>query len=971
MENLDGLILDLLEQEDRALVTNTKNKVTDRLKDLYSNFLRPKAGELLRVLNLDIHYRDGYQNYLNFEAPDGKMKKVLDLTGGYGANILGHKNPTIINTLMNSVNNLSPSNTQASLRRVSTLLGKEISNTIEEEIGSGPWVTTFSNSGTEAVEAALKICLLRWTQVREEYAIQNTFQYNYIKKLTETGTEKEISRVFDYLSNELKDSSEFKDIKNLAELNEHAYKQNMSALEESFVFIGLEGAFHGKSMGSLLMTHNPLFKEAFGLSHFRDLFVHLDSNDPKEFEEKIKNSDLTFLWINISDINVKLKKRKLNKVAGLFLEPIQGENGVVPLDDSFLQAARKICDEYSILLVSDEIQSGLYRTGHFAALHHHKIAADIYTFSKGLGGGVCKIAATVCHSKLYPVGFDYLHTSTFAEDDISSSVALKVMELLKRDKEKFYKIDLIGELTKLKEKYPRFIKEVRGRKFMASIEMTDQIGKSCHEFHIFDFPGYLGYFLASALLHNENIRTTPSLSAPRTLRVQPSLYFGKEEIELLINGFDSLFQSLEKMDMSYFFHHLYPGEVIKDTVVKSHELDPEEKTNRDLAVFFCHMITDDHAKKLVPSHAEIDSKIFSKKIAKITDVTDFTPLVKRELKTPSGKIVDVVFMAYPTTSASIVKAIKTNQANKIISKLQKGVEYVKEELGAKTIGLGQFTSIVSLNGLALDPMGMNITTGNAYTTSMTVKATLKAAEAKGIDLAKTDIACVGIAGNIVSTTASLMADHAGSMTFIYHTDLKDSPKYQKVLIDFFRTVVEDDAQSPFSLAVKEAAQSVGFDNEIETLFKLVDKLVNDKKLKLGNEIEYIKDSQIILTGASSSQPFVSPKIMTPNAVIVDIGVPPNVIKKELKERTDVLYIQGGLAKLPKVDGKEQIIKATGFPLRPGTSYACLAETIILTMNDVENIRNTGSLNKKMIKEVNKLAEQVGFDLEEFKSESSL
>ena len=86
---------------------------------------------------------------------------------------------------------------------------------------------------------------------------------------------------------------------------------------------------------------------------------------------------------------------------------------------------------------------------------------------------------------------------------------------------------------------------------------------------------------------------------------------------------------------------------------------------------------------------------------------------------------------------------------------------------------------------------------------------------------------------------------------------------------------------------------------------------------------------------------------------------------------DILYIQGGLAKLPLVDGEVQAIKTSAFPLKPGTSYACLGETIVLTMAGKSNVQNIGELSKEMVQNIEEIAESVGFDLAEYKQEDSL
>lgn len=957
---MDKLILELLEEADREIIKVAQNKLSQRLKDLYTYFLRPKTGGLLRILNLDLHYEDGFRNYLIAKDEQGRENKYLDMTGGYGANLLGHKNPVIINTLINAANNLAPSHTQASLRKVSSLLGREISSMLEEEAKAGPWITTFSNSGTEAVEAAIKICLKRQQERKEKLAIQNTFQRNFIKKYIKNLDEAGRAQLKIFVMNFAKDMIKDPDL-SLEVINEMLYQYNEHILSRPIKLAALKGSYHGKTLGSLDLTHNEGFKAPFGLKS-NTVFLDLEN-----IEDETKKCHRDFFFLDPSGGHLNIVKQPLNDIAGIFIEPIQGEGGIVEVDPKLLTRVREICDEQDILMVSDEIQSGLYRMGKLAALSDHNIAADIYTFSKGLGGGVAKIAATVCLQDKYPIDFGYLHTSTFAEDDISSSVALKVLEILKRDKDNFHKVDLIGELKKLQSKYPHLVKEVRGKGYMAAIEFSREGAARCHEFMIFDQIGFLGYFYASAILNNEKIRTTPSLSNGRTLRLQPSLFFAETEMKQLVDGLENFLKALDKADMNYFFSHIYPGEELKKPTIYPPDVYSHENTGRPMAVFFCHMITPDHARTLVTSHAKISDPVLRKKLSKVSDILDFSLLHREVLKKEDGEEVDLVFMAHPITSEELVKMVKSGRSDEMVDKLQRGIDFVKD-LGATTVGLGQFTSIISLNGLKLDNRGLNLTTGNAYTTAMTVKAAIKAAKDKEIDFKKSNIACVGMAGNIVSVTASLISDHAQKMTFIYHTDLKDSLKYQLTLKRFFKDVLKSDKDSPFNKSVKEIASRVSPEKEF---LNFVNELVKEEVLYLSKDTKALQQCEVVLTGASAPKPFITADDLAKNALVVDIGVPPNVNKKSLSSRKDILYIQGGLAKLPLVDGEVQAIKTSAFPLKPGTSYACLGETIVLTMAGKSNVQNIGELSKEMVQNIEEIAESVGFDLAEYKQEDSL
>ena len=154
-------------------ITKSKDFPGQKLKDLYGEYLRPLNSDLLRVLRLDLKYVDGQGNWLTYEdESSGQKVKVLDAIGGYGANILGHKNSEILKCVEDNIWNLPPNNVQASLRSAATQLGMELSEMLSLETKAGPWVTTFSNSGTEAVEAALKQALIYYRNRNQRINIQ-------------------------------------------------------------------------------------------------------------------------------------------------------------------------------------------------------------------------------------------------------------------------------------------------------------------------------------------------------------------------------------------------------------------------------------------------------------------------------------------------------------------------------------------------------------------------------------------------------------------------------------------------------------------------------------------------------------------------------------------------------------------------------------------------------------------------------
>lgn len=116
-------------------------------EDSFKFYARPLTSKLLETMELSKYFIQGEGDYLFYDK-NQKKQKVLDLTGGYGANILGHRHPKILAKLQEWKDEGAPSLTQGSQRKIAGILAKRISETLKIETGEGPWITTLSNSGT-------------------------------------------------------------------------------------------------------------------------------------------------------------------------------------------------------------------------------------------------------------------------------------------------------------------------------------------------------------------------------------------------------------------------------------------------------------------------------------------------------------------------------------------------------------------------------------------------------------------------------------------------------------------------------------------------------------------------------------------------------------------------------------------------------------------------------------------------------
>ncbi|HEY8542133.1 MAG TPA: acetylornithine transaminase [Pseudothermotoga sp.] len=208
-------------------------------------------------------------------------------------------------------------------------------------------------------------------------------------------------------------------------------------------------SFHGRTYGSLSATAQPKYQKDF--TPLVDGFEYFEYN-------------------NIDSLNSKISEQ----FCAVIIEPIQGESGIIPANKNFLKAIRKICDEYNALLIFDEVQCGMGRTGKLFAYQHYDVEPDILTVAKGLGGGI-PIGAVVANEKA-DVFEPSDHGSTFGGNPLACSAGITVMnELLN---EGFLeKVDELGdflkkELEKMRRSYPQKIKDIRGIGLMIGIELN-------------------------------------------------------------------------------------------------------------------------------------------------------------------------------------------------------------------------------------------------------------------------------------------------------------------------------------------------------------------------------------------------------------------------------------------------------------------------------------------------------------------
>lgn len=240
-----------------------------------------------------------------------------------------------------------------------------------------------------------------------------------------------------------------------AEANEGAFKLARKYTHrmdpEKSTILSAQHSFHGRSLATLTATAQPKYQMGFG--PLPAGFDYVEYNDIPALEQKINA-----------------------KTCAVLLEPVQGEGGVRIPDADYLKRVRALCDRFDALLILDEIQTGVGRTGTFLACEQAGVAPDIVTLAKGLAGGV-PIGAFLASNKVAEAFTPGAHGSTFGGNPLASAAAVAVLNVLEDDgildNVKTCGAHFLRRLTGLQQKYHNRIKEVRGKGLLIGLELHE------------------------------------------------------------------------------------------------------------------------------------------------------------------------------------------------------------------------------------------------------------------------------------------------------------------------------------------------------------------------------------------------------------------------------------------------------------------------------------------------------------------
>jgi putrescine aminotransferase len=222
-------------------------------------------------------------------------------------------------------------------------------------------------------------------------------------------------------------------------------------------------------------------------------------------------------------------------IAGIILEPVQGEAGAVVPPDDYLPYIRRLCDEFGVLLILDEVQTGMGRTGKVFACEHYNVVPDILCLGKALGGGVMPLSAFLSTPKIWKVMEDnpFLHSSTFGGNPLACAAGIAAINVMLEENLAQQAAEkgayLMKRLRSIHALHPEILKEVRGKGLLIGLEFADR---------------FIGYRVAAGLF-KRGVLVAGTLLSARTIRIEPALNIS---YDLLDEMLDKLSDTLKHVD---------------------------------------------------------------------------------------------------------------------------------------------------------------------------------------------------------------------------------------------------------------------------------------------------------------------------------------------------------------------------------------------------------------------------------------
>ena len=672
-----------------------------------------------------------------------------------------------------------------------------------------------------------------------------------------------------------------------------------------------------------MRSGRPLIVSALGSYHGKTMGA-LAASDRLEFSLHHHHHATGFARVPFGDIGAleAFLDEHGRATAGFIVEPIQGERGVFAAPGGYLVAAKRLCERAGAAFIADEIQTGLFRTGRAFACDAEGVVPDMLLVAKALGGGVFPLGACLVAEHAWDTEFALRHSSTFANNNVACAVGCAVLRELESQPLQNNLAGTVAQLERgldeLAHRYPRAVKEVRGRGLMRAIELRkpgEYAGSLMTYLH---HQGLSAYLFASVLAQNSDVLVLPTLHDDNVVRIAPPLIASGEHIASLLTALDAALRLWESASS---------GRVARAVLQAVAEQRPEEGLTSppvlprtrpaDTSIDYAFIVHPTTAHDIVvndPALGELTSQEFHDYQAYLAQLPPGIVCEVPEIVSRTGARARGVLIAVPLLPGQMIALGRERVCDTIATAVD-----LAHRRGARLVGLGAFTSVYTRKGVAATGRGPSITTGNLLTAGTTFKALQRVL---GRSMASSRVGIVGGRGSVGALVAQLIARIQPS---------------EMILLG-------NPASSIASLA--------------RTAQRLRDH--GCAKVATTRDIALLERCDVIVSASSSARPVLDDARIRSGTIVCDVARPFDA-SAQLRSRRDITVIDGGLVALPGTPRSIGVGNVQGQP--PGVALACLSETILLSLEGTARDHGVGDdLDVSAVDAMLDLAHRHGFTL---------
>ena len=827
----------------------------------YERVVSPRQGALLRLARLDKDYVAGRGDRLLYRER-GRDVEVVDFVGGFGGNLLGHRHAGVVGECKSfAAGDDVFALDQGSHRHQAGELARRLALQVSRRTGRG-YVVRLASTGAEAVEMAIAHAMLEREAMRRRL-------------------ERHLKREFGAA--------------HPAQVRAAIAANRALLAAEPVKLLTIAGGFHGHSLAARSALA-PTARKRVRLAALMGIeSIALPADGRVDVDQVIAGEALALAALERRDGAVVATTVESSRIIAAIAEPILGEGGAVEVAPSLLRRLGR--REFPLII--DEIQAGLGRAGSFLA--SMGIDADYYLFGKALGGGLAKISALLVDRARYRESFEEIYSSTFAADGFSCAIGARVLQIIDEEqvssRARARGKAIYMALARVMKDYPDVIAAVRGRGLLVGLELAAPVlDKSALLRNLATRERY-GVIVAAYLLNRHRLRLLPTLSAPMTLRIEPSVFIDDAAIGQLVAGLRALCAAVRAADLTELLGFMVaeeegfadpmplPVELPKFSVAID---EPAPEAAR--VAFITHFVAPETELAMIePSLARLSATGRRAVFDRMMALFALKPFVGFARNLFAGKLW-FVNINVPADAATFEYLHRSGRRLRETEQIQEAVD-LAASLGCRAVGLGGYTSILSADGTSLlPPPGVTISSGNAFTVAAGVRRFRQTSAAAGVDWSTPDarLAVIGATGNIGAGIARMLVMGASCPAAV-----KLIGRDRGRLAELRATLGVDPSGTDVSIATEVAA---------------------------------VEDCNLIIIATNTNEPLLYPHHLASDrqVVVADLSVPSAVSPLVRRMANVTVTPFTGTVVVP---GESDFVISSH--TAPGTTFCCAAEAMLL------------------------------------------